>query len=167
MRVCLSRSFAAVLVVALAVPAGAEDRTLEERSEAEVVELHRFLEEWSNAELPPTDEAFSRFAGVIAPSFLIIDPDGSEVSREPIVDAIRRAHGRWRDAPGKIRIENFRLLHAGDGFALATYEEWHDLPGGAKGRLSSVLFGEDDEAPNGLVWLHLHEVWLKPEAIGE
>lgn len=158
---------AAVLVVALAVPALAEDRTLEERSEAEVVELHRFLEEWSNAELPPTDEAFARFAGVIAPSFLIIDPDGSEVSREPIVDAIRRAHGRWRDAPGKIRIENFRLLHAGGGFALATYEEWHDLPGGAKGRLSSVLFGQDDEAPNGLVWLHLHEVWLKPEAIGE
>lgn len=150
----------------LAVPLLAKEplrRSIEQRCEAEVIELHRFLEEWSNAELPATDEAFARFGEVIAPSFLIIDPDSSQIGREPIVEAIRHAHGRWHEAPGKIRIENFRLHHAGGGYALATYEEWHDLPGGGNGRLSSVLFGEDESAPNGLVWLHLHEVWLEPE----
>ena len=136
------------------------ERSLEERCEAEIVELHRFLEEWSNADLPNTDEAFGRFADVIAPSFVIIDPDGEAIEREPIVDAIRGAHGRWREAPGKIRIEKFRLHQRGGGFALATYEEWHDRAGGSKGRLSSVLFGPNPAAPNGLEWLHLHEVWV-------
>ena len=100
-------------------------------------------------------------------NFLIIDPDGLRIDRQPIVEAIRRAHGRWRDAPGTIRIENFALHQSGDGYALATYEEWHDLPGGGNGRLSSVLFGEDESAPNGLVWLHLHEVWIQPEEPGQ
>ena len=136
------------------------ERSLEERCRAEVVELHQFLEEWSNAELPPTDEAFARFGDVIAPNFIIIDPDGSRAGREPIVDAIRRAHGRWQEAPGRIRIENFELHHADGGLALATYEEWHDV-GELRGRLSTVLFGADASVPNSLVWLHLHEVWLE------
>ena len=158
----LAPRLAAALVLTLAATSPAAQRPLAERCEAEVVELHRFLEQWSNAELPDTDAAFARFADVIAPSFLIIDPDGSRIGRQPIVEAIREAHGRWRAAPGEIRIESFRLHHAGGGLALATYEEWHDLPGGGNGRLSSVLFGADDEAPNGLVWLHLHEVWIEP-----
>ena len=152
---------ASVVALSLGSTARAEDEpTLEERCEAEVVELHRFLEEWSNAELPDSAEAFRRFAEVIAPSFVIIDPDGEVVERQPIVDAIRAAHGRWTEAPGKIRIENFHLHQRIDGFALATYEEWHDRAGGSEGRLSSVLFGPNPAAPNGLEWLHLHEVWL-------
>ena len=153
----------ALLFVA-ALPAKAEDQpSLDDRCRAEVVELHAFLEAWSNAELPPTDEAFARFGDVIAPSFSIIDPDGETLGREPIVEAIRAAHGRWSDDPGHIRIENYRLRQAGGGFALATYEEWHELSGETIGRLSSVLFGRDDDAPNGVEWLHLHEVWIEFE----
>lgn len=143
--------------------ASGEDRSLDERCHAEVVELHQFLEAWSNAELPATDEAFARFGDVIAPSFLIVDPDGSMVGRQPIVDAILGAHGRWRAQPGRIRIENYRLHHAAGGLALATYEEWHDFPaspGESVGRISSVLFGPNGSAPNGLEWLHLHEAWI-------
>jgi hypothetical protein len=147
-----------LMILLLATLAGSGD--LAGRCEREIVELHRFLEEWSNAELPETEEAFARFGDVIAPSFVIIDPDGVTIERKPIIDAIRRAYGRWRDRPGKIRIENFRLHQHGGGLALATYEEWHDLPGETVGRLSSVLFGPDADAPNGLEWLHLHEVWL-------
>ena len=158
----LSAIGCALLVVATAA-GGSGKPSLAERCEAEIVELHRFLEEWSNAELPATDEAFARFDGVIHESFLIVDPDGTVLGRRPIVEAIRKAHGRWTQAPGRIRIENVRLHQASEDFALATYEEWHDLPGGGNGRLSSVLFGADPEAPNGLVWLHLHEVWIPAE----
>ncbi len=153
-------------MLALAAPALAADgRTLEERCEAEIVELHRFLEEWSNAELPDTDEAFRRFGDVIASSFVIIDPDGEVIEREPIVEAIRRAHGRWREEPGEIRIESFRLHQQGEGYALATYEEWHELSGKRIGRLSSVLFGVVPDLPNGVEWLHLHEVWIPLAAL--
>ncbi|MCZ6508456.1 MAG: hypothetical protein O7A04_10475 [Acidobacteria bacterium] len=160
-------SFAAGLTFLLpAAPAFAEDeRSLEDRCRAEVVELHEFLEQWSNAELPATEEAFARFGDVIAPAFLIIGPDGEQAGQESIVDAIRAAHGRWREAPGRIRIENYRLHHAAGGLALATYEEWHDLDEGL-GRLSTVLFGPNDAAPNGVEWLHLHEVWIDPPEAG-
>lgn len=157
----------AVAAAALAALAGAparpdDERSIDERCRAEIVELHRFLEQWSNAELPDTEETFGRFADVIAPSFVIVDPHGSMAGREPIVDAIRRSHGRWRAAPGRIRIESYRLHQHGGGFALATYEEWHDLGDISVGRLSSVLFGANADAPNGLEWRHLHEVWIQP-----
>ncbi len=160
-RLISSTALVAVLALSHAAPgAGQTERSLEERCRAEIVELHAFIERWSNAEEPKTDEAFRRFDRVLAPSFVLIDPNGAVIERQPIVDAVRDSHGRWRDSPGKIRIENFRLHQHNDGFALATYEEWHDLGRTAVGRLSSVLFGANADAPNGLDWLHLHEVWL-------
>ena len=145
LRVCI------LLPLVLGVPLGAGAGTVAERCRAEVVELHDFLEQWSNAELPATDEAFARFDRVIAPGFEIIGPDGERAGRDTIVE------------PGKIRIENFRFRLADGDLALATYEEWHEV-GEPRGRLSTVLFGRDEAAPNGLVWLHLHEVWIEPEA---
>lgn len=147
----------ALALLGASVPAAAE-RPLEARCRSEIVELHRFLEAWSNAELPATDEAFFRFERALAPSFWLIGPDGEQAGREPIVAAIRAARGRWQG--GRIRIENVRLHQAAAGLALATYEEWHEVDGETTGRLSTVLFGSDDAAPNGLVWLHLHEVWI-------
>ncbi len=82
------------------------------------------------------------------------------LDRQPIIEAIRGAHGRWQETPGRIRIENYRFRQAAGGLALATYEEWHDFPDETIGRLSSVLFGPNDAAPNGIEWLHLHESWI-------
>lgn len=144
--------------------ATADERTLEERCEAEVVELHEWIEQWSNAELPLTDEAFARFGDVIATSFLIVDPDGTTSAQTPILEALRKAHGRWEPAhyPIRIDIRNFRLLHSSGEHALAMYEEWHESEIGKLkvGRLSTVLFGPSATAPNGLEWLHLHESWV-------
>lgn len=153
----------ACFALAVALSWAGDTPTLEDRCRAEVVELHHFLEVWSNAELQPTEGAFARFGDVIAPSFLIIDPDGETLGREPIVEAIRAAHGRWSSAPGQIRIENFRLHQSGGDYALATYEEWHEVAGESVGRLSSVLFGPNEQTPNGLEWLHLHEVWIQQD----
>ena len=151
----------ACLLLPAAVSTAEGPLSIEERSHREVVQLHNFLEWWSNATLPDTDEGFARFESVIAPGFLLIDPDGSTVKSQTVIEAIRGAHGRWRDSPGKIRIENFKLHHASGALTLATYEEWHDLGEASNGRLSTVLFGANQRAPNGLVWLHLHEVWLE------
>lgn len=152
-------SMAFILLAALGASTALAGPSLEELAHAEVVELHQSLEEWFNAELPMTDEAFARFADVIDPSFLIIGPDGEVTGREAILEAIRAGYGRWREAPGKIRIENFRLRHTRGGLVLAMYEEWHELEE-ESARLSSVLFGMDKNGPNRLVWLHLHEVWI-------
>lgn len=155
------------LLALSAAPSLAAEPPLAARCEAEIVELHQFLEQWSNAELPDSDHAYSRFADVLAESFLLVDADGALLARQPVVTAIRGAHGRWQSAPGQIRIENVQLHHHHGDLALATYEEWHDFPDHSIGRLSSVLFGQSDSAPNGLEWLHLHEVWIDSGANGD
>ena len=133
---------------------------MESRCRQEIEELHRFFQDWFNGELANDAAAFARLDAALGADFSMVTPEGSRVERPPLVAALRGAHGRWREAPGKIWIENIRLRHAGKDETLLTYEEWQLVDGETKGRLSSVLFGNDDDAPNGVVWLHLHEGWI-------
>lgn len=146
--------------------AAMNDPTLTERCEKEVVELHRFLEDWYNGALAPTEENLARFAGVLAPSFLLVSTDGRTSSRATLVDGLRKAHGTWRepgsDEPGagRIRIERFRTRLIDGPVALATYEEWREVGGEVRGRTSTVVFRLEHGLPNGVAWYHLQETWL-------
>jgi hypothetical protein len=75
---------------------------------------------------------------------------------------LRSVHGKWKDNQGRIWIENMRLLHNEGTLFLFGYEEWQEADGKTAARLSTVLFGVEDRAPRGVVWLHLHEVWMQP-----
>lgn len=134
---------------------------------AEIEELHRFLVGWLGGTLPRTEAAFAAFASVLAPEFTIVSPRGGVTERAALLGELEAAHG-VHGGPGKafaIRIENVTLRHDGDGLALFTYEEWQEFGGAvANARISTVLFGRDAAAPNGLVWLHLHETWLPGHA---
>jgi len=128
--------------------------------EAEVRQLHRFFQDWYRGEL--TDSEFQRFEGVMGAGFEIILPDARILPRAAIVEAVRSQKGTDPDA--ELRIENVRVVHAGEAFVIATYEEWQARTGDpARGRLSTVVFRPDAGAPNGLVWLHVHETWLADE----
>ena len=154
----------AAATLAVAVAASAQGPTQEADDDAcrrEVVELHRFLERWSNAELPADDEAFARFDRAIAPGFTIVSPSGEMSEREAIVAAVRRAHGRWLPEGGRIEVRNYRFHAASGDLVVCSYEEWHHLPRGRNGRLSSAVLTADPAAPGGLAWLHLSEVWLE------
>jgi hypothetical protein len=35
------------------------------------------------------------------------------------------------------------------------------MEGESRGRLSTALFRERDDTPNGVEWLHVHEVWIE------
>ena len=134
---------------------------------AEIEELHRFLVGWLGGTLPRTEAAFAAFASVLAPDFAIVSPRGVVTERAALLGELEAAHG-VHGGPGKafaIRIENVVLRHDGDGLALFTYEEWQEIGGAAaNARISTVLFARDAAAPNGLVWLHLHETWLPGHA---
>jgi len=126
----------------------------------EIVELHRFFEHWFTGRVPGNERAFARVAGVLANDFEIVSPDGTRSDRAAILDAVRGAHGRYDAARFRIWIERVAARRLDEQRLLATYEEWHELEGARRGRLSSAVLQRDAEAPAGLVWRHLHETWL-------
>jgi hypothetical protein len=129
------------------------------RIENEIVQLHKFFQDWYNNDLAPTDENFSRCAGVLAPSFSIIFPSGDMVYQQPLLETLHKSH--YSRVGMRIWIENVQVRHHIGELILATYEEWQEIEGQVTARLSSVLFQEAQSTPNGLQWLHVHETWIK------
>ncbi|MEX2500325.1 MAG: hypothetical protein WD397_15770 [Wenzhouxiangellaceae bacterium] len=155
----LLRVFIVIGMVSSAPAIASEDPGMPELDvvEREVRELHRFFQDWYRGKLE--DEAFQRFSGVMGEGFMIILPDARVLPRQTIVDAVRSQKGS--DAQAELWIENVRLVHSEAEFLVATYEEWQGRAGNdARGRLSTVVFTRDEDAPNGLAWRHVHETWL-------
>ena len=141
------------------------DSDLANRVEREAVELHDFLEDWFCARLPKTEAGFARFDEAIGEDFVIVAPDGSLLGRKAIVAAVYGDHGRWADdETADIDVRNVKLHHTLGEITVATYEEWQTTADGTVTRLSSIVFTEDETAPLGLSWLHLHEVWLEGDS---
>lgn len=129
----------------------------EQRAEREVIELHEFFEQWYRAELEP--DAFERFEQALAEGFVIVNPSSSVLERDAILEAVRAARGS--DASARIRIENFVARRREGDVLIATYEEWQKLADEPeRARLSTVVMRADESAPNGWVWLHVHETWM-------
>lgn len=124
----------------------------------EIEGLHRFFVAWFRGELARTPEIFARFTAATAPGFTLISPDGGLIDRAAAIDWIENAHGSRTDFD--IWIEDFRLHQQHDKIAVVTYEEWQRTETGVTARLSTALFAHDGLAPNGVVWLHVHETWL-------
>ncbi len=128
----------------------------------EIVELHQFFEDWFTGSLKDTDRGFNRLSGVISGDFEIISPSGQTTRRNNLLKAVNQAYASRKAY--RIWIENVRSRSLGDGLYLATYEEWQEVEGKTRGRLSTVIFRDQPGTPNGLLWLYVHETWLPEEA---
>lgn len=122
----------------------------------EIAELHQFFQDYFRGLLAA--EAIMRFTDTLGEGFTLIDSAGRITEREAIISAIRRAHGTRSDI--KIWTEKPVLRHQDGALWVATYEEWQTAAGQTTQRQSTVVFGRDASAPNGLVWLHVHESGL-------
>lgn len=133
------------------------------RCAAEVAELHAFFDGWFTGRLAADGEAFARFEGALAEDFQIVAPDGRASSRAEIVERLRAAHGSAPGAPEgrRVWVEDVLVRPVAPGVWLSTYEEWQESPAGRRGRLSSAVLREREGTPNGLEWVHVHEVWLE------
>lgn len=136
---------------------------MDERCRREVGELHEFFQGWFNGVLEDSGEAFGRMADVMGEGFELIGPDGRRRGREVLLGDVRGAHGmaRGESPPMRIRIEELRGRPLADDLYLVTYEEWQARRGQERGRLSTAVFRRREGTPNGVEWLHVHEVWLE------
>ncbi|WP_420631245.1 hypothetical protein [Candidatus Leptofilum sp.] len=127
--------------------------------EKEIVELHQFFQDWFNGEISEEDNVFARFSKVMADGFYIVPPSGRLSLRTPLVTNLRQLYGNSQANPGKIWIQDVQIRHQSADLILATYEEWQTFNDKTTSRLSSALFQADANAPNGVVWLCVHETW--------
>lgn len=126
--------------------------------EKEVVELHDFFQDWFNAVLPQTQEAFNRMDRVMDRRFAIVMPSGVRVEREVLLARLFGAHGARSGI--RIWIEKVSVLIETDELAVVEYEEWQEEGGKTTSRYSTVVFRRQPDAPNKLVWVHVHETWF-------
>lgn len=131
------------------------------RCKREVEELHHFFEQWFTGQLS-TESEFERLTCVLAPGFELIAPHGARAPREGVLSGVKNTLGVFAaDAQSfRIWIENVQLRHHEGDLCLVTYEEWQEHNGKTNGRLSTALFRNQANTPNGVAWLHLHEVAL-------
>lgn len=129
----------------------------------EIVELHDFFQGWLGGTLPNTDAVYARLVDTMAAEFSIVTPGGVQIPRAVLLEQLRAAYG---SRPGwTIWIENAAVRYQQNGVIIATYEEWQrHADGTITGRLSTVVFSEQADTPNGVRWVHVHETWL-PEAV--
>ena len=127
----------------------------------EVIELHDFFQAWLEGSAPQTESVFRRFTDVNDPAFLLIGPHGRAID----LSAARRwIWEAWNTRPNsRLWTEAHTLRFSTGEMAVMTYHELQLNDGAPNQRLSTVVFRQDPAAPNGLVWVHVHETWMETE----
>lgn len=157
----------ALLLAAAPTAAQGPAEPMGELCRREVVELHRFIEDWSNGRVPDDDATFARIADALGEGFLLVSPDGTTHELPGLLDDLRTAHGRWSGGPpGRIWIEDVQVRDEDADRAVVVYVEWQESDGVTRGRISSAVFRRRADAPAGVEWLHLHETWVPEGAAG-
>lgn len=120
--------------------------------------MHEVIEDWLTGALAD----IGPFADALAPAFRIVSPDGETREREAVVASMHDAHGSHAGTSPSFAVEIRDLEHRelAAGCHLVTYEEHQRVEGTWEARTSSAWLREDETAPGGLAWVHLHETWL-------
>lgn len=125
----------------------------------EVHDFHAFLADWFAGRVAADDatlqEQFRRFAT----DMQYVNPSGGVGDTKSIETALANAHG---SSPSMaIEVRNATVRRAGAGSVLVTYEEHQSGGERDNKRLTTALFVPKTDAPNGVGWFHVHEVWLE------
>lgn len=132
---------------------------IQEACRNEIDLLHQCFEDWFNGRVPKDDDTFNRIDTALGEAFVIVMPQGSKVERAPLLNGLYNAHTGRRGI--RIWIENVRVLEEDGALVVAEYEEWQTEGGETTSRHSTVVFRRNDEKPNGLEWLRVHETWFE------
>ncbi len=127
---------------------------------AEITRLHKTIEVWTRGTVTESDQEFAAFANVLAPSFTIINPDGKIESRAKVVSRFRASHGARAGQGFSIEISDVSLVHdIGEAALLCYQEHWLNHGKRTSTILATVLLRRQEDLPQGITWLHLHEIW--------
>jgi hypothetical protein len=129
--------------------------------EQEIRELHAFFEAWYRGTIEDTDSAYSRLENVLAPEFTLITSDGYTMPREQLLPLLRTEHARRPEI--EMCVDHIQLRLVSGELVLITYQEHGSTANGSKSTLITAVLRANPDTPNGLEWVHIHEVLL-PES---
>ncbi len=129
------------------------------KASAEVIDLHRFFEDWYDAATADKTD-FNRCEHTFSQAFRMIPPTGRIFDRAETIELIRANRASFR-GDFNIEISDIRASFETDGIVMLTYVEAQSRAGKYSRRQASALFTASSSAPNGVEWQHLHETWLQ------
>lgn len=135
-------------------------------AQKEILDLHAFFVKWFRGEVEKTEANFAHLRLRFLPQFVIYFPSGYICSLEDFLTMVYNNHS-GRKPVGEaynIFIDQFlvRWKSVDEQTVLCTYEERQIVKDVEEYiRLSSAWFIRDNNAPNGVQWLHIHESWKK------
>ncbi|MEA2001046.1 MAG: DUF4440 domain-containing protein [Actinomycetota bacterium] len=118
----------------------------------EVARLHQFFQDWFRGTLDSGD--FGLCEAALAPGFTIVTPGGELITRDEILEGVRRHRG---GEPDEFRIETVaRHCQRIENVHIVAYEERQT---GARStiRLSTAVLSDDAGA---FKWHSVHETWV-------
>jgi hypothetical protein len=130
-------------------------RTLVER---EIRELHAFFQAWYQGTIDDTDSSFARLENVLAPEFTLITADGYTMPRERLLPLLRGEHANRPEI--EIQVDHIQLRLVSREIVLITYQEHGTTANGTRSTLITAILRRNPNTPNGLEWVHIHEVSL-------
>jgi hypothetical protein len=121
---------------------------------SEIAQLHEFF----GGYLSGVIDSLERLESALAEDFEMVGPNGENHNKTKTMGAVRESHGSMPSV--QITTENHRLLLAERDLVVASYIEVHEFDGGGNRRASTVVFSNDPNAPNGLLWRRVQETRL-------
>lgn len=124
----------------------------------EVHDFHGFLADWFSGRAVAGSEALAERLQGFDPGLQYIMPSGAVGDGATVETMLADAHGV---APAiEIEVRNAAVRRADAASVLVTYEEHQTGGNDDTSRLTTALFVPKPDAPNGVGWFHVHEVWL-------
>ncbi|MEM7566199.1 MAG: hypothetical protein AAF321_03110 [Pseudomonadota bacterium] len=133
------------------------DASLVDKAAREIVERHDAFVAWFTGQ--GDDALIETMLRCFAPSMVMIGPDGVTIPHGPLMEGLRGERGR-REPEFAITVDSVEPLWTSPDTVLMTYIERQFHQGQHTARRSTTLMLRDDDAPNGVVWAHVHETWL-------
>ena len=124
----------------------------------DVYDFHAFLAEWYSGRSLAGASTLADQRRRFAPDMQYISPHGDTFDGSDIESMLAGAYGT--EPTISIAVHNATVRRAGVGSVLVTYEELQTGGSQDTRRLTTALFVPKPDAPNGVGWFHVHEVWL-------
>ena len=105
------------------------------------------------------DAVMAETLASFAPTMAQVTPEGAILERAALEAGLRAARGQ-RPVDFTIAIEDVAPIWQGEDAVLVAYVERQTVDGRRTARRSTALMRRAENAPNGVVWLHVHETWM-------